>query len=67
MSSKDSENNAMEYGMRRLIGSDAYRRHLRAMPVFRIDEDTRQFDSLLAEIERAESRRTGTVGKSAAD
>ena len=47
----------MEYGLRRLIATEANRKHLRAMPVFHVDTDMHAFDSLLEAMDRAETRR----------
>ncbi|MDW6025740.1 hypothetical protein SAZ10_28645 [Mesorhizobium sp. BAC0120] len=47
----------MESGFRRLIGTDSNRRHLRQLPVFRIDPKLPpSFDSLLEDIDRAERK-----------
>ena len=57
MSDRDRESSAMEYGLRRLIATEANRKHLRAMPVFHVDTDMHAFDSLLEAMDRAETKR----------
>lgn len=53
----DRETSAIEYGLRRLIATEANRRHLRAMPDFHVDTDMQAFESLLEAMDRAEAKR----------
>lgn len=57
MADNDNENKQLQQGFRRLITSEANRRHLRAMPAFRVSDDLADFDDLLGQLDRAQSRR----------
>lgn len=50
---------AMENGLRRQIGTEANRRHLRQLPIFRIDlELPSRLDDLLDQIDLSEQQHT---------
>lgn len=56
--SNDNERrSAVDSGVRRQIGTEANRRYLRELPIFRLDESVpSNFDDLLRQMERAEQR-----------
>lgn len=53
----------MDSGIRRQFGTEANRRYLRDLPIFRIDtQQTSNFEDLLEEIDRAEQKRNVRQG-----
>ena len=53
----------MDIGIRRQFGTEANRRYLRDLPIFRVDSKLPPtFDDLLEEIDRAEQKRAGRQG-----
>jgi hypothetical protein len=60
MTNNDNENNEkLCGGIKRLIGSAATTRYLRALPAFRVDHDLSDFQSLLQVMDRSETKATG--------
>jgi hypothetical protein len=59
--SNDNERKGtMDSGIRRQLGTEANRRYLRDLPIFRIDTSLpSNLDELLGELDRVEQRRAG--------
>jgi hypothetical protein len=50
----------MDSGIRRQFGTEANRRHLRDLPIFRVDHSLpSNFGELLQELDQAEQKRAG--------
>ena len=64
MSSNDNKRKrVMDSGVRRQFGTEANRRYLRDLPIFRVDSKLPPtFNDLLEEIDRAKQKRSGQQG-----